>query len=582
MFDHRLMEMCPESRQYIIRNVILQWCELMMNALMIAVIAVICERLYQNTLAIDFLIKSFLIVIVTMAVRFYARRSSVRMSWLASRTIKRIMREKIYEKLLKLGSGYRAHVEEAELVQESVEGTDQLESYFGQYVPQFFYAFLAPLTLFLLFGIAGSWKAAAVLLVCVPLIPGAIMMVQKIAKKLLAGYWDQYAKLGSTFLENLQGMTALKIYQADAFKNEQMNEESENFRRITMKVLTMQLNSIIIMDFFAYGGAALGIIMALRAFCAHTIGIAGCLFMILLSADFFLPMRQLGSYFHVAMNGMAASDRIFRFLNEEEPPVKTEIIPSDAGDIGLQGVSFSYNDDQEVLHDISMTFPKGSFTGIVGESGSGKSTIAGLLMGRNVLQTGDLTIGGKKISEIREDSLFDHLTYIGSDSVFFKGTLRENLIVARNGASDDKIMNVLDQCGIGEYFRQNGGLDAQLKENAENLSGGQRQRLALARAILHDSPVWIFDEATSNIDIESEETILDQISKMRSRKTIIMITHRLANVTGADRIYCMEHGTIAGEGTHKELLEHCAVYRNLWNTQQELENFGKENGHEAE
>ncbi len=582
MFDHRLIEMCPESRRYIIRNIILQWFELLMNALMIAVISMISERIYLNTLTSDFLIKGILTVLVTMAVRFYTRRSAVRMSWLASRTIKRVMREKIYEKLLKLGSGYRTHVEEAELVQESVEGTDQLESYFGQYVPQFFYAFLAPLTLFLMFGSAGSWKAAGVLLVCVPLIPGAIMMVQKIAKKLLAKYWDQYAKLGSTFLENLQGMTVLKIYQADAFKNQQMNQESENFRVITMKVLTMQLNSIIIMDFFAYGGAALGIIMALRAFRAHSIGIAACLFMILLSADFFLPMRQLGSYFHVAMNGMAASDRIFRFLNEADPPSKAEMIPEGADDIVLSDVSFSYKDDHEVLHNISMSFPKGSFTGIVGESGSGKSTIAGLLMGRNALQKGNLTIGGKSISEINEDSLFKNVTYIGSDSVFFKGSLRDNMIIARPGASDNEIMAVLDQCGIGEFFRQNRGLDAELKENAENLSGGQRQRLALARAILHDSPVLIFDEATSNIDVESEELILDRISKMYGHKTVIMITHRLANVTEADRIFCLDHGTIAGEGTHHELLEDCSVYRNLWNIQQVLENFGKESGNEAE
>ena len=582
MFDHRLMEMCPESRKYIIRNVLLQWCELMMNALMIGVMALISERLYHNALTADFLIKGIVAVAVTMAVRWFTRKSAVRMSWLASRTIKRVMREKIYEKLLKLGSGYRAHVQEAELVQESVEGTDQLESYFGQYVPQFFYAFLAPLTLFLMFGLAGSWKAAGVLLVCVPLIPGAIMMVQKIAKKLLAKYWDQYAALGSTFLENLQGMTALKIYQADAFKNEQMNRESENFRRITMKVLTMQLNSIIIMDFFAYGGAALGIIMALRAFRDHTIGIASCLFMILLSADFFLPMRQLGSYFHVAMNGMAASDRIFRFLNEAEPAEKTEEINEETGSIELNDISFSYTEDREVLHHISMNFPKGSFTGIVGESGSGKSTIAGLLTGRNVLQSGSLTIGGKSITGIKEESLFSHLTYIGSDSVFFKGTLRENLIIADPDASDEKMMDVLDQCGIGEFFRLNGGPEAQLMENAENLSGGQRQRLALARALLHDSPVWIFDEAASNIDVESEEAILQRIREMREHKTIIMITHRLANVTDADHIYCLDHGTLAGEGTHGEMLESCAVYRQLWNTQQELENFGKETGHEAE
>lgn len=576
MFDKRLMAMCPESKKYIALNIICQWTELLMNAVMIYCIASLVGKLYARELVEQDIIFYGASLLLTLIVRFFMTRATIRMSYLASKTVKRVMREQIYKKILRLGNTYREHATTAELVQESVDGVEQLESYFGQYVPQFFYAFIAPVTLFVMFGIAGSFKVAGVLLVCVPLIPGAIMMVQKIAKKILAKYWDQYAKLGSTFLENLQGMTALKIYRADAFKNEQMNAESENFRRVTMKVLTMQLNSIIIMDFFAYGGAALGIALAGKGFIDGEISLQSTVFMILLSADFFLPMRRLGSYFHVAMNGMAASDRIFRFLSEDEPKEKDLVLPEQGLDIQLENIDFKYDDAKEVLSDISMEMPEGSFTGIVGESGSGKSTIASLIMGKNSIEHGSLTIAGKKINEVNEESLFRTINYVGINSTFFKGTVRDNLLLADGSTTDEKLWQVLSQCNIDAFFREEKGLDTELTENAGNLSGGQRQRLALARAILHNAKIYIFDEATSNIDITSEEIILEEIRKLAKTKTVIVITHRLANVIDADRIYCLESGHIAGAGTHKELLDSCDVYKNLWTTQRELEEFGKE------
>ena len=576
MFDKRLMAMCPESKKYIALNIICQWTELLMNAVMIYCIASLVGRLYIRELSQQDIALYGLALLATLIVRFFMTRATIRMSYLASKTVKRVMREQIYKKILRLGNTYREHATTAELVQESVDGVEQLESYFGQYVPQFFYAFIAPVTLFVMFGIAGSFKVAGVLLVCVPLIPGAIMMVQKIAKKILAKYWDQYAKLGSTFLENLQGMTTLKIYRADAFKNEQMNAESENFRRVTMKVLTMQLNSIIIMDFFAYGGAALGIALAGKGFIDGEISLQSTVFMILLSADFFLPMRRLGSYFHVAMNGMAASDRIFRFLSEDEPKEKDLVLPEQGLDIQLENIDFKYDDAKEVLSDISMEMPEGSFTGIVGESGSGKSTIASLIMGKNSIEHGSLTIAGKKINEVNEESLFRTINYVGINSTFFKGTVRDNLLLADGSATDEKLWQVLSQCNIDAFFREEKGLDTELTENAGNLSGGQRQRLALARAILHNAKIYIFDEATSNIDITSEEIILEEIRKLAKTKTVIVITHRLANVIDADRIYCLESGHIVGAGTHKELLDSCDVYKNLWTTQRELEEFGKE------
>jgi len=575
MFDKRLMAMCPESKKYIIGNIICQWIELMMNAVMIYVISNAVGKLYYREMTANEMSVSLAVLVGVLIVRFFMTKKTMEMSYLASKTVKRVMREQIYKKILRLGNTYREHATTAELVQESVEGVEQLESYFGQYVPQFFYAFIAPVTLFVLFGAAGSFKVAGVLLICVPLIPGAIMMVQKIAKKLLSKYWDQYAKLGSTFLENLQGMTTLKTYKADAYKNEQMNAESENFRRITMKVLTMQLNSIIIMDFFAYGGAALGIAFAGKAFIDGNLSIQSTVFMILLSADFFLPMRKLGSYFHVAMNGMAASDRIFKFLSNEEPAEKLTIIPEKELDIRLSNVSFSYDDKKQVLDSVSMDVFENTFTGIVGESGSGKSTIASLIMGRNTIKQGTLSIAGINVSDINEDSLFENVNYVGIGSTFFKGTVRENLLLAKADATEEELWNVLSECNIDGFFKEEKGLDTILTENAANLSGGQKQRLALARAILHDAKIYIFDEATSNIDVESEELILTEIKKLAKTKTVIMITHRLMNVVDADRIYCMENGKVSGAGTHEELLLNDSVYRNLWNTQKELEEYGK-------
>ena len=574
MFDKRLMLLCPESKKYILGNILLQFLELCLNAAMIVTIAVAVQKFYDGTWSLRNLGLPMLIILCTVLLRFFTTRWAVRMSYLASRTVKRVMREKIYGKLLRLGTAYREHVTTAELVQEAVEGVDQLESYFGQYVPQFFYAFMAPIALFFLFGFGGSWKVAAVLLICVPLIPGAIMMVQKIAKKILAKYWGQYTQLGSAFLENLQGMTTLKTYQADAYKNLEMNRESEHFRKVTMAVLTMQLNSVTIMDFVAYGGAALGILLAAQAFIRGSIGLANVVFMILLSADFFLPMRRLGSYFHVAMNGMAASDKIFKFLGEAEPHQKTESVRGVG--IELKNVHFAYEKEREILHGVNLSIPEKGFVGIVGESGSGKSTVASLIMNRNTIGSGSLTVGGKEIGTLSEDSLMKTITYVGTGSVFFKGSVRDNLLLAAPDADDAALWKALDDCALSDFLKSQKGLDTMLLENAGNLSGGQKQRLALARAMLHDSPVYIFDEATSNIDVESEEAILSRIRELKERKTVLLISHRLANVTDTDCVYVMQNGSVEEQGTHEELLKKNGVYAKLWRVQAALEAYGKE------
>ena len=575
MINKRLIGTVAESKKYIAGNVILQWCSLTANiALMLSISRMLAE-LFRGSASVQLFTVTGIVVILALAVRFFCSIGAAKMGYFSSKAVKKSLREKIYQKLLRLGSSYNEQVKTSEVVQVAVEGVDQLETYFGAYLPQFFYAMLAPLTLFIVLCFVNV-AAAVVLLICVPLIPVAIAAVQTWAKKLLSKYWGQYTELGDTFLENLQGLTTLKIYQADAFKQQEMNEQAEKFRKITMKVLTMQLNSITIMDLIAYGGAALGVIMAVTQYQSGGVSLEGCLLIIMLEADFFIPMRQLGSFFHIAMNGMAASDKIFRLLDlEETKPEITESFPS-GHTIRCSGLSFSYEPDREILHSVDLTFPQGSFTALVGESGCGKSTLASILMGRNKGYTGSVSVGGVPLSSIQEESLLRNITYISHQSYLFKGTVRENLLMGKPGASDEELWAVLSRVNLAEFLKAEQGLDTRLLEKASNLSGGQCQRLALARALLHDSPVYIFDEATSNIDVESENDIMREIHELAKSKTVILVSHRLANVVGADHIYVLDHGIVAESGSHEELLAHHGLYERLWSAQQTLEQFGKE------
>ena len=554
MINKRLISTIGRSKKYIAGSVIVQWVSLIFNIVMIFSIANLLGKLAENSITENDIVFTAFAALTAVVVRFICSRLQARFGFLASKTVKKTLREMIYKKLLRLGISYTNDVSTAEAVQVSVEGVDQLETYFGSYLPQFFYAMIAPLTLFAVLAFV-SVKAAAALLICVPLIPVVIIVIQKIAKRLLSKYWGQYTQLGDTFLENLQGLTTLKIYQADEYKNQKMNEESEKFRKITMKVLTMQLNSITVMDLVAYGGAALGIIMAASEFNAGAIGFAGCFAIILLSADFFIPMRQLGSFFHVAMNGIAASDKIFRLIDLPEPERKTAEISPEKCEITVKNLRYSY----------------------VGESGCGKSTVAAVLMGRNKNYGGSVKIGGNtELSGISEESLMRNVTYIGHNSYLFKGTVRDNLLMGSQNAGDNALWDVLQKTNLAEFLRSENGLDTILSENAANLSGGQRQRLALARALLHDSPIYIFDEATSNVDVESENEIMKQITQLAETKTVILISHRLANCAGADTIYAMENGEIIERGTHEKLLQNSGLYSELWNAQQRLENLGME------
>ena len=573
MINKRLIGTVAESKKYIAGNVASQWVSLCSNVVVMGSIANFIGGLAYDKSQTNDIILLVLTIAICVAIRFVCTKISSKMSFLSSKSVKQKLRKMIFEKVLRLGASYNEKVMTSEIVQISVEGVEQLETYFGAYLPQFFYAMIAPLTLFVVTCFVNV-LSAVVLLVCVPLIPIAIALVQTWAKKLLSKYWGQYTALGDTFLENLQGLTTLKIYKSDKFKNDEMNIEAEKFRKITMKVLTMQLNSITIMDLIAYGGAAVGMILAVTQFACGNIDVSGCLFIILLSADFFIPMRQLGSFFHIAMNGMAASDKIFNLLDiDESSPATKEI--TDNIDIECKSLCFSYDENREILHNVNMNFKRGSFTAIVGKSGCGKSTVASILTGKNKGFKGSVTIGDIPINEISESSLMKSITYIGHNSYIFKGTVRENLLMA-NEVDDNELWQVLEKVNLADFLKNENGLDTVIDEKASNISGGQRQRLALARALLHNSQIYIFDEATSNIDVESENDIMAQIAEIAKSKTVILISHRLANVVDADNIYVMQDGNTVESGTHTELLKNNSVYAKLYNSQIQLENYTKE------
>jgi len=575
MINKRLIGAVPESKKYIAGNVALQWCSLCANIAMMSAVTALLAALYAGSMTQSKIVTTAVIALAAVAVRYGCTVGASRMGYLSFKAVKKTLRGAIYDKLLCLGASYSEQVKTSEVVQVAVEGVDQLETYFGAYLPQFFYAMLAPLTLFVVLCFV-SVPAAVVLLVCVPLIPVAIAAVQTWAKKLLSKYWGQYTALGDTFLENLQGLTTLKIYQADAFKNDEMNVEAEKFRKITMKVLTMQLNSTSVMDIVAYGGAAIGMAVAVSEFLKGNISVAGTLCIVLLASEFFLPLRLLGSFFHIAMNGMAASDKIFKILDLPEPQAGEKTLPEVALDVTLKDVHFSYEEDREILKGINLNLPAGSFVSLVGESGCGKSTIAGILAAKNRGYNGEITIGGVPLNEVNETNLMQRVVLVRHNSYLFKGTVEENLKMAKPDATKEEMEAVLQKVNLLGFLQTQDGLQTQLLEKASNLSGGQCQRLVIARALLRtDSAVYIFDEAASNIDVESEELIMNVIHELAKTKTVLLISHRLANVVKSDKIYFLKDGEIKESGKHDELMCRNGAYRHLYESQMALENYGK-------
>ena len=569
MLNRRLISFMKESMMYVYKNVFTLWIILLLNIIMMSLIAYELQSLFMNQI---FIVEYLFIIFIILILKYILTQKSMMYSYEASKKVKKTLREKILIKLNEIGLSYHSKIETSSLVQLCVEGIDQLEIYYGSYISQFIYSMIAPLTLFITLSFINI-KVAFILFICVPLIPMTIIFINKLAKRLLSKYWGKYTTLADSFLENLEGLTTLKIYEADEVKHQQMNEEAEEFRKITMKVLTMQLNSITVMDLVAFGGAALGMIIALFEFKNGNISIFDSIFIILISADFFIPMRTLGSLFHVAMNGVAASDKLFKFLDEEvvDDGIISEINKNES--IILKNANFEYEKDHTILNNINFEIKPHQFTSIVGESGCGKSTIASLIMKRNILASGEIFIGNINIKDIKRNTLMKHITYLTNSSKLFKGTIKDNLLMVKPHASDNEMIHILQKVKIWEYLEKEEGLNTKVLENGSNFSGGQIQRIAFAMSLLNDSEIYIFDEATSNIDVESENDLIELIKEISKTKSVIMISHRLMNVIDSDQIIVMNKGKISSVGTHLDLLETSRTYQNLWNSQKELENF---------
>ena len=577
MINKKLVSYLKEDKKYVYLQVLMQWLALLSQIIIVAIMANMINELFIdqkiNNLAIQ-----VIIIIILIFVKGYFGRQATMYSFKAAKNIKGKLRVAVYKKILALNNHYSEVLSMASLTQLMSEGVEQLETYFGKYLPQFFYSMLAPITLFIVLCQV-DFKAALVLFICVPLIPLSIVLVQKFAKRLLSKYWGLYGNLAERFLDNVSGLTTLKGYCGDASKHQEMNEEAQRFRSITMKVLVMQLNSISIMDLVAYGGAALGIIFSLLSYYDNKINLGQTFMMIMLSAEFFIPLRLLGSFFHIAMNGNAASEKIFKLLDTPVSDNKTLALGK-INEIELSNLTFAYKQDN-VLENINLKINEPGIYGVVGSSGSGKSTIAKLLLGYFDHYQGSLTYNGLQVKKINHHDLMKQITLVEHNPYIFAGTVRSNLLDGNCYASDEQLMAVLEKVNLLNYFKELDGLDSEIEERGNNLSGGQKQRLSIARALLHDSGVYIFDEATSNIDIESEEIIMQVIEAMKKDKIVILISHRLANVVNCKCNYVFSHGKLIGNGSHDQLMQENLEYHQLVKTQQEIENYGGKTSEKA-
>lgn len=593
MMNKRLIAMCDESKKYMGLTILCSWVGIVCNIVIVWLIGQLINRMVEGEAlnmtggSIGEALSSYpligpislatgmIVVMIALVVKWVSHYLYGCYSYQASANARTTLRRLIYQKLLRLGMAYQQVEKTSGIVQLSIEGVEQLEIYFGKYIPQFFYSLLAPITLFVCLSFI-SFKAALVFMLGVPLIPLSIIAIMKVAKRILKAYWNNYANLGETFLENLQGLTTLKVYNQDERKHQEMNEEAEGFRQITMKVLSMQLNSINVMDLIAFGGSAIGTIVALYEFKRGMLQVGDLIVIILLSSEFFIPLRLLGSYFHIAMNGMAASDRIFALLDApEEEEGALEMMPSSPQTvIQLSHLNFSYDGERQVLQDISLDLKSGGLTAIVGESGSGKSTIASLLLAQRRVANGSILINNLPLSDVRKEELYRYVSLVSAHSHIFKGTIRENLLMAREGVTTDEMMQALRTARLESFVMQlPQGLDTEVLDNGSSLSGGQKQRLALARVILADRPVIIFDEATSNIDVESEEAIWESIYELAKQKTVLVISHRLASVKEAKVIYVLNEGQLVESGTHHELMHRGGHYTRMVEKQHQLESM---------
>ncbi len=570
MLNKRLIDLMGADKKFVGWTILFKWGALLTNVGLLFIFSFVIDnfdffdpRLWRNVLLGFGGILLF---------RFLFNYFSVYFAGKVSRMAKIILRNKVYDKILRIHGGFGGDVDTMEVLQNATEGIESLENYFGRYLPQFFYALIAPVTLFFVTAFV-SLKVAVLFIVCVPLIPLSIMLFMKIAKKIMKDYWGAYVDLGGTFLENLRGLTTLKLFEVADVAHEEMDEEAESFRKMTMRLLGMQLNSVTIMDLVAYGGAAAGILVALFELRAGAISVGEFVFVVLIAAEFFIPLRLLGSFFHVAMTSVTASEKIFDLLAIEEPFFGDRVL-GEIDTLEMQGVDFAYDQREMILSGLKFVIRKGDSVAFVGDSGSGKSTLANLLMGLRKPLHGNVLVNGEAIDSYSFEDLMKRITLISTNSPVFGMTIRENLLIANPNATEEELFEVLEKAQLlKEVLGFPLGLDTGVGQQGSELSGGQKQRLAIARALLADREVLIFDEATSNIDSESEELIWKVIEGLSGSKTLIVISHRLEAVRFVDRIFLLGGGEILEEGKHEALMVNDGRYAAMVRMQKELESY---------
>ncbi len=568
MLDKELLRLLGSNRKYIFYTVAVMMVGLLAN---LSITAGICVTIYLLTQQAEpgaYLMPA-LLAAAGIIVRYAASRVSGNLRDILGRKAKKDLREKTYDKIVRLGVRSTDGMSIAGLTQVAMEGIEQLDLYYSSYIPQFFYAMLAPMVLFLV-TVWIDWRVALALICCVPLIPVSIIAVSKYAKKIFAKYWGKYTSMGDSFLDSVQGLRELKIFRADAARHEKINRNAEEFRKITMKVLVMQLASTTIMDMVAYGGAGLGIAFAVTGAAYRGLPPVYALFLILVAVEFFLPLRAFGSAFHVAMNGVSAGKKILSLLAQPDPVWGDEELSGT--ELRLDNVTFSYDGERSVLRNVSMKFPAVGMTAIVGESGCGKSTAVGLLTGALRPGSGTVVAGGKPLESLSREAYYSRVAVVSCNTYVFNTTVRENFRLAKKDVTDDDIISALEQVNLADFIRENGGLDKAVTEDGANISGGQKQRLALAVNLVADKDIYIFDEATSNIDIESESVIMRNIKALSGKKSVIVISHRLENVVPSDLIYYMDNGEVRESGMHAALMAQQGGYSALYTAQKALEN----------
>ena len=567
MIDKKLLQLLGSNRKYIFYTVAFMVLGLFANLSITAGICWSVSLLIQQAVIAEYLLPMFCIA-SGIVVRFFASCKTGDLKDVLGRKAKKDLRERTYRKIVTLGVRSTDGMSIAGLTQVALEGIEQLDLYYSSYIPQFFYAMLAPMILFCI-TVWIDWRVAVVLLACVPMIPVSIVAVSKYAKKIFAKYWGKYTSMGDSFLDSVQGLKELKIFTADAAQHKKMNANAEDFRKITMKVLVMQLASTTIMDMVAYGGAGLGIAFAVNGVVSRGLSPVSALFLILVAVDFFLPLRAFGSAFHVAMNGASAGKKILSLLEQPDPVWGAEM-PSET-DLVLQNVTFSYDGQRDVLKNVSVEIPAKGMTAIVGESGCGKSTIVNMLYGAFRPKSGAVLVGGKPLESLSREGYYSKLAVVSYNTYIFNETIRANFRLANPDVTDVQIYEALALVNLSDFVQENGGLDKVIIEDADNISGGQKQRLAMAVSLVANKDIYIFDEATSNIDVESEAIIVKNMKALSKDKSVIVISHRLANVVPADRIHYMESGEIKESGSHAELMSKNSGYAQLYRTQKKLE-----------